>query len=1555
MESQLLPVLIRVVERREQWLAEQGVSVDSGKVSVEQGVQVILEYLEKEHITSVTEERLKAVWHESEQEAVDEIIALIRQGIDVKSPDEDAALRYAAKNGFISVVSLLLERSANAATHDEDGKTALHCGAGNGHTEVVSLLLKHGADVAATNNDDETALHCAYGHTEVVSLLLQYGADIAAKTKDGWTALHLAAHNGHTEVVSFLLKQGADVATTSNDGRTALHLAARNGHTEVVSFLLKQGADVATTSNDGLTALHSAARNGHTEVVSLLFQHGADVVAKANNSLAILHYAAINGHTEVVSLLLQLGADVSASDKDNMTTFHYAAYNGHTELVSFLLQQGADIATETKGRWTALHLAAYNGHTEIVSLLLKQGADVVAILDDGGTALHYAAHNGHTEVVSFLLKQGAVVATTSNSGRTALHLAARNGHTEVVSVLLKQGADVAASDNVRLAMTDVNEKYRILSSYVNHEHDDRLTVLHHAVTSGSTKVVSLLLDNGANAHVFTKEGHNALTHMILVKHDNPGDDYLSVVRLLCSQKQKLKLPPSTQTPPLEKHQLGMLACAQYWQDRYENNEPLLEVPSEVVKGGEGAVLSYLADLEKTDARELVYRQKICVVGPSTWGKTSLIKSMTEEAPVDISPGDRTIGIDLFSLKLMEEGDPNTTEVRHHDVTFWDFAGQEVYHAAHAIFFSKRTLYLVCIDLQAYDKMLKEADAKVNLGKSILEPERIKQRFFEEQILRWMILILFRQPNAQFKLIGTKHDLLSGDASRIAVAKDVKRRLQKFLEGRDDTGKMSADVVSSIRKEFNLADRDGAGNITSDAFSSLRKELSQELVTAGRGNVESAKEAIEHLIFTKTDLSFKMPATYAKVLKNIKKLRSPAATDTQQDQMTKLIMPVNELCDHLIMEIPGLEDEMCVEILQVLHNLGDILWYERSGDSMDELVILDPSVMLDLVREVVNHDYENKADERYKVLWRDGTLPHSLLMTFPKWKCLDSMGKNGELVRRFKRLLHHLNLVYPANDMDSIDEADIIVPMYWKTREKAKKALKPLTKQNTILDQNFGGNSYIAKWRYSLPIAISEAVFVNFVVKCYRPYVHREVRETHFESSVHGEFHAAVYLRANETGHYDDITIEVAASTKKLAWAEMMYFVIDMECILKKNYPGLAKLAKLQRFMIDDQGNDRDLKLLLGSPMEEERLLETKAPWLPPDFEWFIRRAWETPGVLDKYRLLHRVEVLKKLVVTKDKRRLPVLWSLAYPKKGEPVEMRIHSDFSGKCWHEPLKIQITDNFFTNHSQFVQVGISVLSVVSAAIPIPVVSAAAAQILAETKSALNQATTVKTIVDQAHLGPGEKKSSNELDMWPTKRTKFLLALLAEHDPPLDERTVGGACKLCRVATGDGQYLWVNEEELDRLKHHIMCEPETYVPINPTAISLSITGTTGSWDAKSFTKMYCEWKFSHGIKDPDDFSGATKKAAITSTGATWESNVNILKVTSIKELRDCTLQVWVKQTRRLTGCFRNDKLIAKGAKQFDNIDENCSKTQTIDVPIDVGEATSPRRTVNCQITIEF
>ncbi|OWZ07765.1 hypothetical protein PHMEG_00019804 [Phytophthora megakarya] len=396
--------------------------------------------------------------------------------------------------------------------------------------------------------------------------------------------------------------------------------------------------------------------------------------------------------------------------------------------------------------------------------------------------------------------------------------------------------------------------------------------------------------------------------------------------------------------------------------------------------------------------------------------------------------------------------------------------------------------------------------------------------------------------------------------------------------------------------------------------------------------------------------------------------------------------------HLVLSRRTNSLEILREILRVLHELGDILWYEgEKNNEFDEWIILDPNIMLHLVRDVINHKHQEATDKRYEELRRNGILRHSLLMTFPSWDSLGKVDQDDGMVHLFKRLLHHLNLVYPVNDVDAIDEADIIVPLYWKTldwetEETADNTVgapapEKLTRQNTILAQKCNATWYIAKWMYSLPIVLSDVLFVNFVVKCYHPSVRCDDRDTHFEVSFSGKFCAAIYHRRSKMEHYEDLIIEVAAPTMEDAWEEMKYFVMSMETVLEKDYQGLIQHSRLNRAIVDENGKSHDVDPLMEKGEDLVRLRQ-RSPWIPPKFSWFIQRAWKTPGVLENYRLADQTN---SLIRTDENRTLPSRWKLLYPEKGSPVELRILSDISRKCWHEskPLIIPITDNLLTRY--------------------------------------------------------------------------------------------------------------------------------------------------------------------------------------------------------------------------------------------------------------------------------
>ena len=83
------------------------------------------------------------------------------------------------------------------------------------------------------------------GNVESVNLLLDRGAKINAATQDGWTALHFACLRGDKGLVQLLLDRGADVDTTTMTGVSALSIATSEGDRDIIELLLDRGASAS--------------------------------------------------------------------------------------------------------------------------------------------------------------------------------------------------------------------------------------------------------------------------------------------------------------------------------------------------------------------------------------------------------------------------------------------------------------------------------------------------------------------------------------------------------------------------------------------------------------------------------------------------------------------------------------------------------------------------------------------------------------------------------------------------------------------------------------------------------------------------------------------------------------------------------------------------------------------------------------------------------------------------------------------------------------------------------------------------------------------------------------------------------------------------------------------------------------------------------------------------------------------------------------------------------------------------------------------------------------
>eukprot|EP00095_Tigriopus_kingsejongensis_P002147 maker-scaffold583_size130250-snap-gene-0.13 protein:Tk02147 transcript:maker-scaffold583_size130250-snap-gene-0.13-mRNA-1 annotation:"protein tanc2 isoform x3" len=321
--------------------------------------------------------------------------------------------------------------------------------ASQGYVDMVSLLIEFGADLNAVNSMGLTALMLAaqQGHLDIVRLLIQHGAIINLIDKSEMSCLVNAAKSGHLNSISFLVS--CDWITDSvNDlglseaAQQAMVIAAERGHELVLEFLLDM-AEVKINNSDtlsGNTALCAASGAGQRRCVEILLRRGAKVGLNNLKESSPLHMAIAGGHWEVTELLLKEGANMEQSDAMGRTPLMISALEGHTGLLELLISKQALIEAHDTDGLSALGWACLKARSQAVIALLDQGADVNHADKTGRTPLDLAAYKGDPEVVQLLLERGAVMEHVDIHGMRPLDRAISAGHKTVVECFLKKGA-----------------------------------------------------------------------------------------------------------------------------------------------------------------------------------------------------------------------------------------------------------------------------------------------------------------------------------------------------------------------------------------------------------------------------------------------------------------------------------------------------------------------------------------------------------------------------------------------------------------------------------------------------------------------------------------------------------------------------------------------------------------------------------------------------------------------------------------------------------------------------------------------------------------------------------------------------------------------------------------------------------------------------------------------------------------------------------------------------------------------------------------------------------
>lgn len=272
------------------------------------------------------------------------------------------ALLYAAREGHMDTVRILVESGANVNVVSADKFSPLVEAITNAHFDLAMYLLQHGANPNLATLSGMTALYAVIdsqwaphvwfpqpptdqektSHLQLMKVLLDKGANVnAAITERIWfrsytndytwvdpagaTAFWRAAQSSDTPAMHLLVEHGADPKLASKAGDTPLHAAAGIGWAanwtvnaplplvDAVKYCVELGNDVNTADNRGFTALHGAAYLGNNDMVNYLVSKGAKVAARSKSGDSPADMA--NGptrfgqpHPDTLALLEKLGS-----------------------------------------------------------------------------------------------------------------------------------------------------------------------------------------------------------------------------------------------------------------------------------------------------------------------------------------------------------------------------------------------------------------------------------------------------------------------------------------------------------------------------------------------------------------------------------------------------------------------------------------------------------------------------------------------------------------------------------------------------------------------------------------------------------------------------------------------------------------------------------------------------------------------------------------------------------------------------------------------------------------------------------------------------------------------------------------------------------------------------------------------------------------------------------------------------------------------------------------------------------------------------------------------
>ncbi|XP_007907545.2 malignant fibrous histiocytoma-amplified sequence 1 [Callorhinchus milii] len=335
-------------------------------------------------------------------------------------------------------------------------------------------------------------------------------------------------------------------------------------------------------------------------------------------------------------------------------------------------------------------------------------------------------------------------------------------------------------------------------------------------------------------------------------------------------------------------------------------------PDEVCAGGLRHIRSYFKQL-MTGANREDKRIKTMFLGTSMAGKSTLSRSLSAREVVEVSEGDRTVGIEI-----------NEFEIEDFSFLCWDFAGQHEYYLTHHVFITRQALVILVIDLHKYE-----------VGNKCV---------FKELVGFWVNNIFMRVPDSVVLPVGTHVDLCDEEEMR-TKKKDIEVKIREMLTERQENLEQRLEKIN--KKSHCEFYSDQANKLQELAKYNLQVLDLIPIDCTQYTDINNVRKQILQSVRNEDifpNAVRMLPSTYTAVEKAIAQLVQ------QQEIPEHGILSYEELKDKL----SNFNEEHLEHILSYLHRIGLILWYQDIK-ALKSTLFIKPAFLITLFKMIVRHD------------------------------------------------------------------------------------------------------------------------------------------------------------------------------------------------------------------------------------------------------------------------------------------------------------------------------------------------------------------------------------------------------------------------------------------------------------------------------------------------------------------------------------------------------------------------------------------------------------------------